>query len=51
MQKSGVRDCVITLGTSTKTASLLVSPEAQDEFLLGLDYLSTLEITKPHIEG
>ena len=51
MRISGVRDCSIQLGNITNSASLLVSPEAQNELLLGLDYLSTCEITKPHIDG
>ena len=50
MKISGVRDCEIQLGNSTNAASLLVSPEAQDELLLGLDFLSNCEITKPHIQ-
>ena len=41
----------MTLGTITKTASLLVSPEAQDELLLGLNFPSTCGITKSHIDG
>ena len=48
---SGVRDCQIQLGNSINAASLLVSPEAQDELLLGLDFLSSCEVTKPHIDG
>ena len=51
MQITGIRDCEIQLGKSINNTSLLVSPEAQNELLLGLDYLSACEITKPHIDG
>jgi hypothetical protein len=45
MQITGIRDCEIQLGKSINNTSLLVSPEAQVELLLGLDYLSACEIT------
>jgi len=51
MNISGIRDCNIQLGNSSIKTSVLVSPEAQDELLLGMDYLSKCEVTKPHIDG
>jgi hypothetical protein len=31
--------------------NVLISPEVKDEFLMGIDYLETCELTKPHIIG
>jgi hypothetical protein len=39
MEITGIRDFEIQLGKRINNTSLFVSPEAQNELLLGLDYL------------
>ena len=48
---SGTKDCEIKLGDHVNHINVLVSPEVHDEMLLGMDYLSKSDVTKPYIEG
>ncbi len=39
------------LGNEVSQTIVLISPEVKDEFLMGIDFLETCELTKPHIIG
>ncbi len=45
----GEKNCIIKLGNEVSQTNVLISPELKDEFLMGIDYLETCELTKPHI--
>ena len=39
------------MGNEVSRTNVFISPEVKDEFLMGIDYLETCELTKPHIVG
>ena len=45
------KNCIIKLGNEVSRTNVFISPEVKDEFLMGIDYLETCELTKPHIVG
>ena len=48
---NGEKECNIRLGDTVCQANVLVSSEVKDEFLMGIDYLSKCEVTKPHVDN
>jgi hypothetical protein len=51
LQITGRRHCEIQLGETSCSTGLLVSKEVSGELLMGIDFLTACEITRPHVEG
>ena len=47
----GVQDCVVKIGDSSCLTSVLVAPNLQQDFLIGMDVLNKCELTREHVDG
>jgi hypothetical protein len=50
LQITGRCQCEIQLGETSCSTGVLVYKEVSDELLMGIDFLTACEITRPHVE-
>jgi hypothetical protein len=47
----GVQDCLVKIGDASYMTSVLVAPDLQQEFLMGMDVLNKCNETREHVDG
>ena len=47
----GVQDCIVKIGDSSYMTSVLVAPDLQQEFSMGMDVFNKCNETREHVDG